>query len=253
MFANNIVQQVIKLSTKAGVEILNYYKKNINYHTKDDNTYITEADICSHNIICEGLAKITPNIPILSEESQNIPYKTRKKWREYWLIDPLDGTRDFINGNDEFCISISYIKNNRPIFGLIYAPTNKTYFYGIKNKGAFLYKNYTTTKIIASKKHTPLRIVIGNYSHNNKYLQEHLAKLGKYNLQKVGSALKFVYIANGKYDYYPKFSPCSEWDTAAGVCILEEAGGRVVDIKGKMLYYNKSDSLLSANFISTGR
>ncbi len=253
MFASDIIQQIIKLSTIAGAKIINYYQKNIDYQTKDDGTYITKADTSSHNIIVTGLAEIMPSIPILSEESKNTPYSIRKKWNEYWLIDPLDGTKDFINGTDEFCINISYIKDNRPIFGLIYAPVTKTHFYGIKNKGAFLYKNQTTTKITASKKHSPLRIVIGNYSYNNKYLQQHLKKLGKYNIQTVGSALKFVYIANGKYDYYPKFSPCSEWDTAAGVCILEEAGGKVVDINGKILYYNKSDNLLSTNFISSGR
>ena len=252
--STNIVKKIIKITRQTGVGILNFYENGSGkFYKKHDNTILTKADIYSHNIICKKLKQITPNIPILSEESVKKPnYNIRKHWSQYWLIDPLDGTRSFVDKTGEFCISIAYIQNNRPAFGLIYAPVSKTHFYAISGKNAYKHHNNVTIKIVAKPEHKPLEVVIGRYSESNKSLQQHLKKITKYNITKLGSALKFAYIASGKYDYYPNFGNCSQWDTAAGVCIVEASGGSVVDVSGNILYYNKSDDLYNKNFIARG-
>ena len=246
-----LLAKLLNLSSQAGEIIMDFRKKTPDYLIKDDNTPLTQADKASHEFLLNALAKLTPNTPILSEESSHIPFSIRESWEEYWLIDPLDGTRDFIDGSPDFCISIALIKNHYPDFGLIYSPFDKVHYYRLNQGPSIKLVNKQTQKILTSKPKRWEKIVVGRYSINNKNLKEHLKLKTNFETFKLGSALKFCLIAEGVYHYYPKFGRCSEWDTAAGICILEGSGGRVVDLENKALKFNLTDDIISPSFIAT--
>ena len=248
---SRLLPKLISLTSKVGDTIMSLHKENMDFIVKSDSTPLTEADKISHSLITEALKKITPNVPILSEESKKIPFSIRKDWDTYWLIDPLDGTRDFLDGTQEFCISIAYIVNNYPIFGLIYSPFNKIHYYRLPGESSIKLIDDIYYKVHTQK---PIRwenIVIGRYSTNNKQLQKHLRSKTNFETFRIGSALKFCLIAEGIYHYYPKFGRCSEWDTAAGVCILEGAGGKVLDLQGQLLKYNTKEDIKSPPFFAS--
>ena len=246
-----LLAKLLNLSSQAGEIIMDFRKKSPDYLIKDDNTPLTQADKASHEFLLNELTKLTPNTPILSEESSHIPFSIRESWEEYWLIDPLDGTRDFIDGSPDFCISIALIKNHYPDFGLIYSPFDKVHYYRLNQGPSIKLVNKQTQKILTSKPKRWEKIVVGRYSINNKNLKEHLKLKTDFETFKLGSALKFCLIAEGVYHYYPKFGRCSEWDTAAGICILEGSGGRVVDLENKALKFNLTDDIISPSFIAT--
>ncbi|MDC9715101.1 MAG: 3'(2'),5'-bisphosphate nucleotidase CysQ [Gammaproteobacteria bacterium] len=252
MIFDKILPQLIELTANVGEEILSCYENDLKITFKTDETPLTIADKNAHQSIVNVLSHLTPNTPILSEESDAITFNQRLKWDEYWLIDPLDGTRDFIEKTGEFCICIAYIKNHQAIFGLVYAPLTHTHYYGFDNE-TYQYRNNTRTRLNALTAAQPLRIVTGHYSAHNPQLQTHLEQLGEHQVSYLGSALKFCKIAEGEYDYYPRFGLCSEWDTAAGVCILQNAGGSVVDENGNPLRYNAKDDMLSPIFFASGK
>ena len=245
---SSILSKLLTITTQAGEIIMKCRENSFDYAIKDDNTPITHADKASHEFLVNTLEELTPNIPILSEESSHIPFSVRQSWSEYWLIDPLDGTRDFIDGSPDFCISIAFIKDNYPTFGLIYSPFNKVHYYRLGDDPSIKIANNKAYKIITSKPKRWEKIVVGRYSNDNKGLKEHLKLKTNFETFKLGSALKFCLIAEGMYHYYPKFGRCSEWDTAAGVCILEGAGGRVVDLENKALKYNSNKDIVSPAF-----
>ena len=222
-----LLPQLIELTSQVGKRIMELHSEKLDITVKSDNTPLTIADETAHKLISEKLEQLTPGVPILSEESQEVPFAVRKKWDEYWLIDPLDGTRDFLDGNYDFCINIAYVKNNYPIFGLIYAPSTKVHYYRIPGERSIKLLGNTCFQLKTSQPTRWQNVVIGHYSSKNKYLKKHLTHKTNFELFLQGSALKFCTIAEGKHHYYPKFGPCSEWDTAAGVCILEGAGGSV--------------------------
>ena len=247
---SKLLSHLISIANDAGEAIMDIHKKPSNFEIKSDNTPVTEADNASNQIISSALEKLTPNIPILSEESAEIPFSVRKKWKEYWLIDPLDGTRDFIDGSPDFCISIALIKKNYPSFGLIYSPFNKVLYYRLTGAKSIKKFNNVCQELVTQKPKRWENIVVGRYSNNNKGLKDHLKLKTNFETFKLGSALKFCLIAEGLYHYYPKFGRCSEWDTAAGVYILEGAGGRVVDLNNKPLKYNLNEDTLSPSFMA---
>ncbi len=251
MMFNKILPQLIQLTSSVGEVMLSFYKNDLTIGIKSDKTPLTIVDQRAHQMIAERLKFLTPDIPMLSEESSAITFEQRLNWQEYWLIDPLDGTRDFLEHTGGFCICIAYIKNHQVIFGLVYEPLTGTHYYGFDDI-AYKQHNNIQTRISAVSKRQPLRVITGHHSTHNKNLQQHLQKLGKYQLNYLGSALKFCKIAEGIYDYYPRFGPCCEWDTAAGVCILQNAGGSVVDANGESLQYNTKDDLLSPDFFARG-
>jgi len=251
MTFDKILPQLITLTSDVGVQILSHYKNTLKVEKKPDETPLTIADKDAHQSLVSALSKLTPNTPILSEESDVVAFEERSKWQEYWLIDPLDGTRDFIEQTGEFCICIAYIKNHDAIFGLIYAPFTHTHYYGFENATYKRHNNHQK-RLQTRPAEQPLRVLTGHHSAHNLALQAHLQQLGEYRLRHLGSALKFCEIAQGNYDYYPRFGPCSEWDTAAGGCILQNAGGCVVDENGKPLKYNTKDDLLSPIFFASG-
>ena len=248
---SKMLLKLLEITSEAGEIIMKLRESSIDYSLKEDSTPFTSADKASHEYLVKSLEILTPNIPILSEESSHISFSVRKSWNEYWLIDPLDGTRDFIDGSPDFCISVALIQNNYPAFGLIYSPLNKIHYYRLPGKSSIKLVNDIYYKLHIKK---PIRwenIVIGRYSTNNKQLQKHLRSKTNFETFRIGSALKFCLIAEGIYHYYPKFGRCSEWDTAAGVCILEGAGGKVLDIHGQALQYNTKEDIKSLPFVAS--
>lgn len=248
---DKILPQLIQLASDVGEMILSCYKNDLDIEVKSNNTPLTIVDQRAHQMIIKGLKHITPNIPVLSEESEGATFGQRMDWQEYWLIDPLDGTRDFLEHTGEFCICIAYIQDHQSIFGLVYAPLTNTHYYGFNNKSYKQHNNINSTLDVVLAQQ-PMRVVVGRHSTDNENLQQHLKQLGSYQLNYLGSALKFCKIAEGVYDYYPRFGPCCEWDTAAGVCILQNAGGSVIDENGQPLRYNTKENLLSPDFFASG-
>ena len=257
MLSKENLLEILNISVDAGEVILNYYNENVDVIYKDDESPLTKADLASHKIITDSIKKITPDIPILSEE-EFVDWKIRKKWKKYWLIDPLDGTKEFIKKNDEFTVNIALIENNRPILGVIYTPALNELFYSIKNFGS--YKILTKKKLntlkeakrisINKKKSNKIKIV-GSRSHSNPILDKWVNKnFNEFDILQKGSSLKFCLIAEGSADIYPRFGPTSEWDIAAGHIILEEAGGKLKSIDNKEILYNEKENILNPEFFA---
>jgi len=246
----DLIEKLIKISKEAGEGILEVYSTDFTYEIKEDLSPITKADMLSHNIIYEQLKLITPDIPILSEENSDIPFSIRSLWKQYWLIDPLDGTKEFINRNGEFTVNIALIKNNRPVFGLIHIPVFNETYWGLETRGSYLIdKNSNEIKLsVSDNLNDPLRIVASR-SHASLELISCLEKIENYELIKVGSSLKFCLIAKGDADCYPRFGATSEWDTAAGEIIACSAGANMVDIKNRSLIYNNRKDFINPSFL----
>jgi 3'(2'), 5'-bisphosphate nucleotidase len=245
-----LIISTIEIAKEAGEAISQIYKSDFDYQIKRDLSPITAADRLSHKIITERLKILTPEIPILSEENCNIPFKVRSQWADYWLIDPLDGTKEFINNNGEFTVNIALIENNTPILGIIHIPIAHETYWGSKNKGSFyLNANDDEVNISVSNNHqNPIRIVASR-SHPSEMLNYVLEKIINYEIIKIGSSIKFCHIASGQADCYPRFGPTSEWDTAAGEAIVRYAGGHMVTLNGNLMQYNAKKDYLNPNFI----
>ncbi len=248
--------RVFNLLFEAGEVIMEFYNKislsDIKY--KSDNSPVTEADLASNRIISKGLTESFPSIALISEESEIQGYHIRKNFEYIWLIDPLDGTKEFINKTDEFTINVALVYKKRAIAGFIYIPVQKKLYYAFKGKGAFELTDTGPVKIHCSKfslLQEGLRVVISR-SHMDKFTREEIQRLKNPKKITLGSALKFISIAKGESDYYPRMIHIMEWDTAAGQIIIEEAGGYFEDaLTGKPLEYNKP-SLINPYFIATG-
>ena len=229
----------------AELQIKNH-KKNIIFSTKSNQTPVTEVDIQSSLIITNGLKSLTPEIPIVSEED----YDDALAYNYFWLVDPLDGTRDYINNGDNFCICISLISDNFPILGIIYSPISKDFYYSFKNSGAFLLKENSEPKKITAQKmsNTNPNKIFTSASIRETVLEVLAGSIVNYEFIKQSSALKFGNIASGRGCFYPRLGPTHEWDTAAGQVLVEEAGGIVVDKFMKPLRYNKNKIFLNKEF-----
>jgi len=245
-----LIISTIEIAKEAGEAISQIYNSDFDYQIKKDLSPITAADRLSHKIITERLKILTPEIPILSEENCDIPFEVRTQWKDYWLVDPLDGTKEFINNNGEFTVNIALIKNNTPILGVIHIPISHETYWGSKNKGSFyLNANDDAVNISVSNNHqNPIRIVASR-SHPSEVLNDVLEKIINYEIIKIGSSIKFCHIASGQADCYPRFGPTSEWDTAAGEAIVRYAGGHMVTLNGNLMHYNAKEDYLNPNFI----
>ena len=245
-----LIISTIEIAKEAGEAISQIYNSDFDYQIKKDLSPITAADRLSHKIITERLKILTPQIPILSEENCDIPFKVRAQWTDYWLVDPLDGTKEFINNNGEFTVNIALIKNNTPILGIIHIPITHETYWGSINKGSFyLNENDDVVSISVSNNHqNPIRIVASR-SHPSEMLNDLLDKIIDYEIIKIGSSIKFCHIASGQADCYPRFGPTSEWDTAAGEAIVRYAGGHMVTLNGNLMNYNAKEDYLNPNFI----
>lgn len=244
-----MLNEICKIAISAGKEIMKFYKnkKNINFSKKLDLSPLTQADINANNKIIKDLSKLTPNIPILSEEYIS-PWNIRRNWNKYWLIDPLDGTKEFIKQNKEFTVNIALIENAQPILGVIYAPALKL-LYSATQYHSWKEKIGKYKKIIKVNKKKILKILVSR-SHQNILIQKYLDKIEeKYEILKVGSSLKFCLIAEGKAHVYIRLGKTSIWDTAAGEIIASSAGAYIFDlIKYNKLNYSPRKSFFNPNF-----
>lgn len=248
-----LLPQAISVAIQAGRCILEIYDCGFKVEHKDDQTPLTEADMAAHHIIESGLGEIDPSIPILSEESADIPFSERQQWQRYWLVDPLDGTREFIKRNGEFCVNIALIEDHEPVLGVIYAPVLGVTYSACRGQGAFKRDAMNAPVRIHTKRRSEGPVLVaGSRSHRGDSLRRFLANLGPYELIPMGSAIKSCLVAEGKADVYARLGPTSEWDTAAAQIILEEAGGRITDTRMRPLRYNTKENLLNPHFFAFG-
>lgn len=242
------------LSVDAGHRILDVYhsEEGMQVVAKDDDSPLTRADLASHRTIVNRLTELTPDIPVMSEESSGIDYDTRRHWERFWLVDPLDGTKEFIKRNGEFTVNIALIEGQRPVLGVVHVPVTQTTYFAAVGEGAWRRDGEETAHAIAvaGKAHEPLRVA-GSRSHAGSRLKAYLERLGEHELVSMGSSLKLVLVAEGKADLYPRLGPTSEWDTAAAQCVVEQAGGMVTDVSMQPLQYNKP-SILNPEFFVFG-
>lgn len=250
---DSLLAPVMAIARKAGDAIVAFRQQGpLEVSIKSNKTPVTKADYLANDLIVEHLQQLN-DWPILSEEGEIPSFSIREQWSRYWLSDPLDGTRGFIHGLDEFTVNIALVDQHSPILGVIYAPMYQTLFYASRNQGAFIQVGGETSRpiVTACPAFDRLRFVVGKY-HKVKRLQPMLDAIPNASLLRLNSSLKFVAIAEGKADVYIRFGPIQEWDTAAGQCILEEAGGKVVDFNGESLQYNARKSLLCPPFLAVG-
>ena len=270
-----LILTALLAAKRAGEAILDVYGSDFAVEQKDDKSPLTLADKRSHEIIMNVLEQtITVNnstVPVLSEEGRGIPFEERKKWEYFWLVDPLDGTKEFVKRNGEFTVNIALIRKHKPVLGIIYIPVKDIFYFAAINLGTHklensknLADNLSIKELLDKSQRLPLTDsynlplnVIGSRSHASTELSEFVKllneKYGKVEFIHSGSSLKFCLVAEGSADVYPRFGPTMEWDTAAGQAIVEQAKGKVIDIQTREpLKYNK-DNLLNHFFIASGQ
>ncbi|MAR90794.1 MAG: 3'(2'),5'-bisphosphate nucleotidase CysQ [Pseudomonadota bacterium] len=258
LVSRKLIEQVLAVAEAAGEAIKGVYhrKAPVAVETKADDSPVTEADHAAHHVILEQLARLTPDIPIFSEESEAIPFAERRQWQRYWLVDPLDGTKEFINGTGEFTVNIALIADHEPVLGVVTVPLKDQAYVGGEGVGAFKVNQGQWQAI--SVRAVPERnlVVVGSRRHGAEKLNALLAKLAaegySTDMTSMGSSLKFCLIAEGKADLYPRLAPTSEWDTAAAQAVLMQAGGRVVNTNFEPLTYNREDNVLNPEFYALG-
>ena len=237
----DLLPTVVSLGRMAGKAVMEVYLRGeIEAGMKQDESPITEADLASHSVIVEGLARIA-SFPVLSEESAQIPYEERRSWERYWLVDPLDGTKEFIKRTDEFTVNIALIENGYPILGVVFAPAIDRMYFAARGCGAHRVSGGENSRISVSSTVQERIRVVASRSHRGPELDAYLEKLGNHECVSMGSSLKFCLVAEGSADLYPRLGPTMEWDTAAAQAVVEEAGGKVEDLEGSRLRYNKED------------
>ncbi len=238
-------------AVEAGAAILEVYGQDFDVVTKDDDSPLTQADLASHRVITAALSRLTPDVPVLSEESADVPFEQRASWREYWLVDPLDGTKEFIKRNGEFTVNIALVRDHEPVLGVVHVPVGGVTYSGVVGAGAWRDGPDGAAQAIAVRRPcaTP-PVIVGSRSHASPELVDRLAPLGDYELVSMGSSLKFCLLAEGRADFYPRLGPTSEWDTAAAHAVVLAAGGSIVTLDGAPLRYNLKPSLLNPAFFA---
>lgn len=255
--------EVIQIARNASLAIMEYYhNKEYQINTKSDQSPVTEADIKSHEMIVEGLRALDPNLPIISEEGTTPPFSLRSEWPLCWLVDPLDGTREFIKGTGEFSVNIALIENNKPVLGVVIVPALQQSYWALSGGQAFFQddKKDNSNRMQPIILNCPTQIsypVKIALSRNHPSEQSHILSLlnnldQKVELYYYGSALKICLVARNIVDLYPRFGRTAEWDTAAGQCILEASGGKLVDLQGNPLLYNNRPTLYNPGFFAVG-
>lgn len=259
----DISAKVIEIAQQAGQKILEIYEKDFAIYTKTDTSPLTEADLAAHNVIVNGLTALG-DIPILSEESADIPWETRQIWSEYWLVDPLDGTKEFIKKNGEFTVNIALVQNGAPVLGVVFAPVLNRTFVGVVEHGAYELNTAGKHTITAADKSLAETYkVVGSRSHTSPETQLFLDALDKpTEMVAMGSSLKLCLVATGEAHFYPRLGPTSEWDTGAAHAVALAAGARVTELaltdiavgastpeRLPSLTYNQKDSVLNPFFL----
>ena len=252
----SLALEVVKIAEAAGVRIMEIYDsaEGIEYDKKTDNSPLTQADTQGNKIICDALKALEVQFPIISEENKLLPYEERKDYEHFWLVDPLDGTKEFIKRNGEFTVNIALVKGQQPVMSVVLAPVLKEMYWAVRGEGAFLIKDGQTTQLTANHftmKDDGLGVVCSR-SHLNQETQDFIDNLKNPVKVNTGSSLKFLILAKGEAHVYPRIAPTMEWDTAAAQMILEAAGGKVVRFdNGEPLLYNK-ENLLNPYFVAYG-
>ncbi|MCZ6500978.1 MAG: 3'(2'),5'-bisphosphate nucleotidase CysQ [Nitrospirota bacterium] len=258
------LESIIGIAKKAGAAILEVYgKEDFGVETKADSSPLTKADLAAHEIIVSGLSELAPGVPILSEESDEIPYNVRKKWPRYFLVDPLDGTKEFISRNGEFTVNIALIEEGIAVLGVVFVPVKDVTYAGqqLDTTIAFveragLRRDITTRNLPRRLRNNEALTVVASRRHGGEALQHCLDVLQKkfthIESTNMGSSLKLCLVAEGKADFYPRLAPTSEWDTAAAQAVVEAAGGSVVDTALRPLHYNSKESILNPFFYVIG-
>ncbi len=245
-------EAVIALARAAGAEIMKIYVQDFEVGHKEDRSPLTAADLASHRLIVAGLQALTPDVPVLSEESASIPWDERRRWTRYWLVDPLDGTREFVKKNGEFTVNIALVEEGATTFGVVFAPALDELHWGRRGLGAFVRDGADDVPIMTRRPAmAPLRVAASR-SHMDARTAAALERMGEVQTQGLGSSIKFCRIAEGRVDVYPRFGPTSEWDTAAAQAVLEAAGGVVLTLDGQPLRYNSKEILLNPDLIALG-
>ena len=248
-----LLDSVCDIARAAGRAILEVYGSDFTVSHKADDSPLTEADRAAHAIIARELAALDRSIPLLSEESAPGDHATRRSWSRYWLVDPLDGTKEFVKRNGEFTVNVALVVDGRALLGAVYAPVLDRLYFGALSLGAWRRDGTAAPHAIAVRKTAPSPLrVVGSRSHPSPELASLLARLGPHEITDMGSSLKICLIAEGAADLYPRLGPTSEWDTAAAQAILESAGGRMIDLAGRPLRYNSKDDLLNPYFLAFG-
>jgi len=246
---SELLPEIDNIARSAGDKILKIYKTDFSVTNKEDNSPLTVADTAAHEVICENLSLLTPQIPILSEESSHIDFSERMKWTQYWLVDPLDGTREFVKKNDEFTVNIALIDGHKSVLGVVHIPVINTSYLAAINHGAYRCDKQNKMEKISVRKINKNDITIaGSRSHGNQRQQSFISKIKNAKVLSIGSSKKFCLVAEGKADIYPRFGSTSEWDTAAAQCIVEESGGKVIDEDLNPIKYNTKSSLINPSF-----
>ena len=245
---------LLDIAREAGRAILDVYSGDFQVDIKEDQSPLTCADRASHEIIVRRLLESFPDIPILSEEGQSVPYEVRGSWDRFWLVDPLDGTKEFIKKNGEFTVNIALIEGGLPVFGVVYVPVKDTLYWGGSKQGALLQVGQDSPRPIQVREPDPrcgLTVVMSR-SHPSPELEDYLKNINVAEAISVGSSLKLCVVAEGKADLYPRLGPTMEWDIAAGHAVVEAAGGTILTLDGERLMYNKQN-LLNPYFIVSGQ
>jgi len=249
-----LIEPVIAIAEQASAAILEIYNSgDFGVEIKGDDSPLTKADKASHNTIVAALAELTPDIPILSEEASDISWEERSQWPVYWLIDPLDGTKEFIKRNGEFTVNIALISGHQAILGVVHVPVQQRCFYGHQDGGAFEKQADGSVRAISPAATVGSTVrVVGSRSHRGELVDAYLEKLGDFEMVPMGSSLKLCLVALGEADVYPRLGPTSEWDTAAAQAVVEAAGGKVIQTDGSPLLYNAKADILNPHFIVCG-
>lgn len=251
--ARDLLDSVVAIARRAGREILAIYGSDFTVETKHDHSPLTAADEASHRLIVAELGRLTPGLPVWSEESAGVDYAERSRWQRFWLVDPLDGTKEFISRNGEFTVNIALVHGHEPVLGVVHVPVLGRDYYGGAGAGAYRRDGEATARPITVLRPaaSPVRVV-GSRSHAGHSLDAFLRHLGPHELVAMGSSLKFCLVAEGAADVYPRLGPTSEWDTAAAQAVVEAAGGVVTDLEGQRLRYNRGPQVLNPHFLVYG-
>ncbi|MBS3797153.1 3'(2'),5'-bisphosphate nucleotidase CysQ [Pseudoalteromonas sp. BDTF-M6] len=250
MTSPELLEQILQLAQDAGKAAMRIYNKDFNVEYKDDKSPVTDADLAAHKVILAGLEKLTPELPVLSEESAAICWQERQQWQRYWLVDPIDGTKEFIKKNGEFTINIALIENGEPVLGVVDAPALGVSYLAAQDIGAFKQVGEARIELkVTTKENKGLIRVVGSRSHPSEQLANFLKQFDEVDMVPKGSSLKLCLVAEGAADIYPRLGPTSEWDTGAGHAVAAIAGARVTTVDGGPLKYNQKESYLNPFFI----
>ena len=247
-----LLPTITAIARAAGDRILEIYDTDFNVDHKADESPLTAADLASHRCIVDGLAGVEPRYPVLSEESSAVAFDERKSWNPYWLVDPLDGTKEFVKRNGEFTVNIALIMDHRPVLGVVHVPVTGTTYFAADGHGAFRQDGDAEPQTIRVHDQTRKPRVVGSRSHRSDAVNDYLVRLGEHDMVAMGSSLKFCVVAEGGADVYPRLGPTSEWDTAAAHAVVQGAGGRVVHLDGTDLTYNAKADILNPHFMVLG-